>query len=140
MEFDVSKIRPIEDIETEITAERDKELGELDAKIARAATSWTPAYPDRKEVSRVVAKEARAIMNYARRENVRPSEVRFSKVGIDADGEEFYLAVESLSLSTAPSKRTIGITVRDDQWVWLKSHPEINFSAWVRQKIDDYLL
>lgn len=137
MEF---KIRPREEIEAEIAAEEDAELGELDAKIARAATSWSPAFPGRKEVPRRVARQARAIMNYARRENIRPSKVRFSKIGIEADGEEFYIAVEGLSLSATPAKRTVGITLDEDLYFWLKSHPEINFSAWVRGKMREELI
>lgn len=141
MEFDVSKIQPVEEIDAEIAAERDAELGELDAKIARAATSWSSAYPGRKEVSRRVAKQARAIMNYARRENVRPSGINFVKAGIEADGEEFYVVVEGLSLAAEdPRKRTVGITLDEDLYFWLKSHPEINFSAWVRRKMREELI
>lgn len=138
--MELSKIQPVEEIDAEIAAERDAELGELDAKIARAATSWSSAYPGRKEVSRRVAKQARAIMNYARRENVRPSEVHFIKAGIDADGEEFYMSVEGLSLAENTRKRTIGITLDEELYYWLKSHPEINFSAWVRQKMRSDLI
>jgi hypothetical protein len=137
MNFDVSKIRPVEEIEAEIAAERDAELGELDAKIARAATSWSPAFPGRREVSRMVANQARAIMNYARRENARPSDVHFIKAGIEADGEEFYVAVEGLSLSAARAKRTVGITLDEDLYFWIKSHPEVNLSAWVRGRMRD---
>jgi hypothetical protein len=32
------------------------------------------------------------------------------------------------------------ITIREDQDSFLKNHREINFSAWVRKKIDDELL
>jgi hypothetical protein len=64
----------------------------IDERITRAATSWTAAFPDRKEVSRRVAKQARAMMNAARRENIRPSEVRFCDAGID-DGVEFLVGL-----------------------------------------------
>jgi hypothetical protein len=32
------------------------------------------------------------------------------------------------------------ITIREDQDIFLKSHPETNFSAWVQRKIDEDLI
>lgn len=77
-------------------AEFEAEIAELDEKIARAATSWSPAFPGRKEVSRVIAKDARKAMSYSRKADVRPSEVNFSKAGI-RDGEAFFVAVDEMS-------------------------------------------
>jgi hypothetical protein len=42
--------------------------------IARAATSWNPAFPGRKEVSRKEARQARAAMQLAHDLDIEPSE------------------------------------------------------------------
>ena len=42
--------------------------------IARAATSWNPAFPGRKEVSRKEAKQARAAMRLAHDLDIEPVE------------------------------------------------------------------
>lgn len=42
--------------------------------IARAATSWTAVFPDRKEVDKKTAKTCRAAMSIARNENKTPEE------------------------------------------------------------------
>jgi len=47
---------------------------EENESIARAATSWSPAFPGRREVSRKEAKEARAAMQLARHLDIEPSE------------------------------------------------------------------
>jgi translation elongation factor EF-Ts len=92
----------MESNEDEITAriamKEDALIGELDADIARAATSWSPTFPDKKEVSREVAKSARAIMQVARNQNVRPSSIRAETLGIVADYEKFFVAIDGLRL------------------------------------------
>lgn len=80
------------DLEAKIAAEEDALLGELDEDIARAATSWSPAFPGRKEVPREIAKQARKIMLLARARNVRPSEIK----GAIDDYESFFLEVDGL--------------------------------------------
>ena len=47
---------------------------EENESIARAATSWSPAFPGRREVSRKEAKEARAAMQLARHLDIEPGE------------------------------------------------------------------
>ena len=47
---------------------------EENESIARAATSWNPAFPGRREVSRKEAKHARAAMQLARRLDIEPGE------------------------------------------------------------------
>ena len=47
---------------------------EENESIARAATSWNPAFPGRREVSRKEAKQARAAMQLARRLDIEPGE------------------------------------------------------------------
>ena len=42
--------------------------------IARAATSWNPAFPGRREVSRKEARQARAAMQLAHHLDIEPSE------------------------------------------------------------------
>jgi hypothetical protein len=42
--------------------------------IAWAATSWNPAFPGRKEVSRKEARQARAAMQLAHRLDIEPNE------------------------------------------------------------------
>jgi hypothetical protein len=42
--------------------------------IARAATSWNPAFPGRKEVSRKEARQARAAVQLAHDLDIEPSE------------------------------------------------------------------
>jgi len=82
------------DEDARIEAKEDALVGELDEDISRAATSHSPAFPGRKEVSRMVAKRARAIMQGARAENKRPSEVR----GVVEDYESFFMAIDSLRI------------------------------------------
>lgn len=84
-----------EELEAVISAEEDALIGELDEDISRAATSWNPAYPGRKEVSHEVAKQARKIMHLARVQCIRPSAVK----GAIEDYERFFLAVDGLRLS-----------------------------------------
>lgn len=87
-----------EEIAAKIAAREDAEIGELDEDIARAATSWNPAFPGKKEVSREVAKQARAIMQVARVQNARPSSIRAETLGIVPDYEDFFVAVDGLRL------------------------------------------
>ncbi|MCK9569645.1 hypothetical protein M0R72_11950 [Candidatus Pacearchaeota archaeon] len=87
-----------EEIAAKIAEREDMEIGELDEDIARAATSWSPAFPGKKEVSREAAKSARAIMQVARAQNVRPSSIRAETIGIVADYEKFFVAVDGLRL------------------------------------------
>ena len=47
---------------------------EENESIARAATSWNPAFPGRKEVSRKEARQARAAMQLARHLDIEPCE------------------------------------------------------------------
>jgi len=47
---------------------------EENESIARAATSWSPAFPGRREVSRKEAKQARAAMQLARHLDIEPGE------------------------------------------------------------------
>jgi hypothetical protein len=83
-----------EELTTKIAAEEDAEIGELDEDIARAATSWSVAFPGRKEVSREVAKQASKIMSLARAQDIRPSSVR----GAVDDYEAFFVAVDGVRL------------------------------------------
>lgn len=83
-----------EELATKIAAEDDAEIGELDEDISRAATSWSPAFPGKKEVSREVAKQARMIMSLARAQTIRPSAVK----GAIDDYESFFVAVDGLRL------------------------------------------
>ena len=87
-----------EDLRARIAAREDAEICELDADIARAATSWSPAFPGRKEVAREVAKQARSIMQVARAQDIRPSSIRAETLGIVADYEKFFVAVDGLRL------------------------------------------
>lgn len=87
-----------EELAAKIAEQEDMEIGELDEDIARAAMSWNPAFPGKKEVSREVAKSARAIMQVARAQNIRPSSVRAETLGIVADYEKFFVAVDGLRL------------------------------------------
>jgi len=77
--------------------EFEAEIAELDEKIARAATSWSHAFPGRKEVPRTVARDARKAMRYARKMDVRPSEIKFSGAGIE-DGVAFFVAVDEMKI------------------------------------------
>lgn len=83
-----------DELTTKIAAEEDALVGELDEDIARAATSWSPAFPCRKQVSREVSKQARKIMGLARAQNIRPSSVK----GAIEDYEKFFVAVDGLRL------------------------------------------
>jgi len=83
-----------EEIAAGIAAEEDAEIGELDEDIARAATSWSAAFPGKKEVSRDVARQARKIMALARAQDIRPGAVR----GAVDDYEAFFVAVDGLRL------------------------------------------
>lgn len=74
----------------------DMEIGELDEDIARAATSWGPAFPEKKEVPREVAKQARTIMHMARLKDIRPSSVMAETLGIVPDYEKFFMAIDGL--------------------------------------------
>ena len=96
----VSKIMSQNDDElrAKIAAEGDANIGELDADIARAATSWSPAFPGRNEVAREIAKQARSIMQVARAQDARPSSIRAETLGIVADYEKFFVAVDGLRL------------------------------------------
>ena len=47
---------------------------EENESIARAATSWSPAFPGRREVSRKEAKQARAAMQLTRHLDIEPGE------------------------------------------------------------------
>ena len=87
-----------ESLRARIAASEDALVGELDADIARAATSWSPAFPGRKEVAREVAKQARSIMLVARAQDIRPSSIRAETLGIVADYEKFFVAVDGLRL------------------------------------------
>lgn len=87
-----------EELAAKIAAQEDAEIGELDEDIAGAATSWSPAFPGKKEVSREVAKQARAIMQIARAQNIRPSSVRAETLGIVADYEKFFVTIDGLRL------------------------------------------
>ena len=77
--------------------EFEAKIAELDEKIVRAAMSWSPAFPGRKEVPRTIARDARKAMRYARRKNVRPSEIKFSGAGIE-DGTAFFVAVDEMKI------------------------------------------
>jgi len=83
-----------EEVAAKIAAEEDMLIGELDEDIARAAMSWSPAFPGRKEVSRDTAKQARKIMHLARVQDIRPSAVK----GAIEDYEKFFVAVDGLRL------------------------------------------
>jgi translation elongation factor EF-Ts len=87
-----------DEIAAKIAVKEDALIGELDEDIARAATSWSPAFPGKKEVSREVAKSARAIMQMARTQNVRPSSIRAETLGIVANYENFFVAIDGLRL------------------------------------------
>ena len=81
-----------EELAAKIAAQEDAEVGELDEDIARAATSWSTAFPGRKEVSCVVARQARKIMALARTQDIRPSSVR----GAVEDYEAFFVAIDGV--------------------------------------------
>ena len=83
-----------DEIAAKIAVKEDMEIGELDEDIARAATSWSPAFPGKKEVPREVAKQARKIMSLARAQNIRPSAVK----GAIDDYEKFFVAIDGLRL------------------------------------------
>lgn len=83
-----------EELAAKIAAQEDAEIGELDEDIARAATSWSTAFPGRKEVSCKVARQARKIMALARAQDIRPSSVR----GAVEDYEAFFVAIDGIRL------------------------------------------
>ena len=87
-----------EELTAKIAAREDAEIGELDEDIARAATSWSLAFPGRKEVAREIAKQARAIMKVARAQDARPSNIRAETLGITESYEEFFMAIDGLRL------------------------------------------
>jgi hypothetical protein len=52
----------------------EENMMEENDSIARAATSWNPAFPGRKEVSRKEARQARAAMQLAHDMDIEPRE------------------------------------------------------------------
>ena len=80
-----------------LATENATEMDLLNARIARAATSWSAAFPGRKEVSRQVAKQARSITNSARRAGLEPAKVSYGRAGI-SEPEQFFCAIDALKL------------------------------------------
>ena len=56
---------------------------------------------------------------------------------IACDPDKEYETCDLFEVAVSFVRRAI--TIREDQDIFLKSHPEINFSAWVQKMIDDYL-
>jgi hypothetical protein len=70
---------------------------EVDEKIARAAMCWSSSFPECKYVDRMTAKQARAMMNVARRDDIRPCKVDFSEAGIK-DQDEFMRQIAGITI------------------------------------------
>jgi len=68
---------PLKAAQIDNLVETDREGGlknmlEVNESIARAATSWNPAFPGRREVSRKEARQARAAMTQVRQLDIEP--------------------------------------------------------------------
>jgi len=66
----------------------------MNEKIARAARSWNPVFPGRKEVPRHIARTCRAAMALARYNDEEPEECLCKACKINGiDEQEIYKAV-----------------------------------------------